>query len=450
MQESNRTKRKERLSDKEKLYLLDEFFSVKPVRGLRRMSRRSNDAIRRFFRLAGRAAAEYQGAQKNLPVRRILIDEMHVLIGGRDKNLSEYSKERLGWGERWLWVAIDGDTGFILATHLAKRGVRDAIRIMQKVHAKLPQQEDGTLCYKPTIITDGNRDYVDAVERVFGDDCNFAQYVKQYTQKRDGKELPGLDENGELKPGARFKEGVRKTIVGEVPEEEIITSRVEGTMSLFRRLLPRFDRRSPRYSKSHERAEDAIALGVFYINYMKQRETRKPAPLKGGKRQLTRGGNPKKETVWLPPPAVELRVPKRPNGRIQNLETDLALWEPAQLVTYIAQYEFREKISLNEARAANARSLAADTTRRQVTENIAPYEYVVLWNKIQHYAKIHRSDCDAASSAAGKIGQPGRTSEWFGHASLESARTHAERLIPHGVEECRKCLGQYQTLGRRL
>lgn len=289
-----------RLTSERQLDILRDVLTVKPIRKIAQRAQCSNDAVTRFLKNAGEATAEYHILQRNLPVRRIVIDEYHVLVGGRDKRVSEYMRKTAGWGAYWVWLAICADTGFMIATHVGQRTLEDATFMMQKIRAKLPEDEYGRLPYKPSIVTDGYHGYWEAAERVFSAECNFAQYVKQYTAKRRGHEVSGVDKDGELKLGARFNGAKKENRIGFIPDAEINTSRVEGAISRFRRLLPRMNRRSPFNSKSVARLEDAISLAVFAFNYVMVREDKEPVFNEDGTPAYTKAGNPKMRTIYHP------------------------------------------------------------------------------------------------------------------------------------------------------
>lgn len=308
--------RRARLDFDAKLGILKQVLTVKPIRKIAEAQGCSNDAVRKFLREVGEAAREYNKLQKPLPVRKIEVDECHVLTGGRDERVSDHMRVNAGWGHYWVWVAICADTGFIIATHVGGKGVRDALSIMRAIREKLPQDEDGNLLQKPDIVTDGHKPYRVAVEEVFGNDCRFGQYYKKHVVKtKDGRELSGLDRHGNLKKGAKFKKGVPIQRIGEIPLDEIRTDRVESTMSRFRRLLPRFNRRSPFNSQSIARLEDAISLGVFAWNYLFVRENKEPVFDAAGRPLKTAAGNQKKRTFHKPPPGVELELNRYPSTR---------------------------------------------------------------------------------------------------------------------------------------
>jgi len=454
MKQSNKlnTERRPRLTSAVQLKILKEVLTVKPIRKIAEMAGCSHDAVGRFLKNVGEATAEYHKLQRNLPIRRILIDEYYVLVGGRDKRVSDYMRQNAGWGSYWVWVAICAETGFILATHVGQRTIEDATFMMHLIRAKLPQDEDGTLLIKPDIVTDGFEGYWKATERVFGTDCNFAQYVKQYTAKdKRGQEVPGVDENGNLKFRARFNGARKINRIGFVEEQYINTARVESTINRFRGLLPRLKRTTAYNSKTVPALEHALSLAVFALNYLSLRENKEPVLKPDGTPELTKAGNPRKRTFHKPPPGMELQAAEYPNDRFSAASLPM-LWSEEGILKLTDAYVFRRDVERQAAKARDAR-LASKCPHQfgGLGVQVNPHEFYVMHHKGERRAMVHKGTCKHAEGAGGKVGESGKITQWFGHTDKESALRHAYRLEPHDTSECRKCcVGEYQKLGRRL
>jgi IS1 family transposase len=443
-------KREERFNFEKRVQILRDFFSKKSVRGMRKNAGCSYVALARFLSLAGGAAKEYHSFQHDLPIKRILIDEMHIIVGGREKYISDWSRKNLGWGEYWIWVAMCADTGFVIATHVGKRTARDAEYFLHKIRWKLPLDADLQPLFRPTIITDGYAGYGPAVEKAFGQNVNFAQYIKDYTAKAaGGREIPGVDEHGELRRGATFSGATKVVRIGHVDECDIKTSRVEGAMSRYRRMLPRFGGKDPCYSKSLRAVEDAVALATFGINYLIAPETYEPVLRPDGTPELSKAGNPRKRRVHRDPPAVQLGLPLLPHARF-GTAPKFRRWSLEALVSLVEGYAWREALNISSTEAVKNRIRAESASRKPLTANVSPFAFYVVWNRQHRTAKVHSSECHHARGAAAKTQMIGGTIQWFGLTDRQSATTMARRLEEHGYSECRMCLGQYHTLGRRL
>jgi hypothetical protein len=108
------------------------------------------------------------------------------------------------------------------------------------------------------LTTDGHRPYLDAVERAFGRDVDFAQLVKFY-----GTE-PG--EEPKFSPPVVLSEEVR--IIQDQPDpEKISTSGVERQNLTMRMGMRRFTRLTNGFSKKAEYHAAAISLHYMYVNF---------------------------------------------------------------------------------------------------------------------------------------------------------------------------------------
>ena len=63
---------------------------------------------------AGSVAADYQSRVfRNLPCKRLQVDEMWAFIGAKQKNLTPENRERGAVSDIWLWAAVDADTKLV-------------------------------------------------------------------------------------------------------------------------------------------------------------------------------------------------------------------------------------------------------------------------------------------------------------------------------------------------
>jgi hypothetical protein len=112
------------------------------------------------------------------------------------------------------------------------------------------------------LTTDGHRPYLDAVERAFGRDVDYAMLVKFY-----GTE-PG--EERKFSPPVVLSEEVR-IIQGHPDPERISTSGVERQNLTMRMGMRRFTRLTNGFSKKAENHAAAISLQIslhyMYVNF---------------------------------------------------------------------------------------------------------------------------------------------------------------------------------------
>src|SRR5437016_503760 len=69
----------------------------------------------------GCAAAEYQDkALRNLPCKRVQVDEIWAFVGAKEKVATAEQKAR-GYGDCWTWTAICADTKLIASWWVGER-----------------------------------------------------------------------------------------------------------------------------------------------------------------------------------------------------------------------------------------------------------------------------------------------------------------------------------------
>ncbi len=108
------------------------------------------------------------------------------------------------------------------------------------------------------ITTDGHRPYIEAIERAFGRDVDYAMLIKQY----------GQDPNEERRfsPPVVLAETVR-VVKGNPDPERISTSYVERQNLTMRMGMRRFTRLTNGFSKKLQNHAAAVLLRFFYMNW---------------------------------------------------------------------------------------------------------------------------------------------------------------------------------------
>lgn len=78
----------------------------------------------------------------------------------------------------WTWTAICADTKLIPSFHVGSRDAYDANVFMRDLADRL--------AHRVQLTSDGHKAYLDAVERAFGDDIDYAMLVKHYGPAPEG------------------------------------------------------------------------------------------------------------------------------------------------------------------------------------------------------------------------------------------------------------------------
>jgi len=122
--------------------------------------------IDKFGKIAVKEAAKYQPQVGDTWI----CDETYVRVDqSNEKVANPYSKSRKA---KWLilWDCIDVDTRFLLASHITKRGTKDAQELMEKSSKRAGKSPK-------VVVTDKLRAYLDGIELTFGADTKHKQGV---------------------------------------------------------------------------------------------------------------------------------------------------------------------------------------------------------------------------------------------------------------------------------
>jgi IS1 family transposase len=166
-------------------------------------------------------------------------------------------------GDVWTFCAVDADTKLVPTFRCGKRDRATANAFVQDVAARMKNRVQ--------ISTDGLRAYVEAIEKSFGAEVDFAQIVKTYTH------------DVELQPNRRYSApemvSTEKKIFSGAPDiSRISTSYVERLNGTTRLHMRRLTRLTLAFSKKLENFEAAVGLHFAYYNFVKRHNTLRCTP----------------------------------------------------------------------------------------------------------------------------------------------------------------------------
>ena len=197
--------------------------------------------------------------------KRIQCDEIWSFNYAKQKNVAKAKAVPVGGaGDVWTWTALDADSKLLVSFLIGGRESASAFEFMSDVKERLANRVQ--------LTTDGHNAYLQAVDRTFGDDVDYAQLVKIY-----GKPHAEIEAHRRYSPtpciGARKHE-----IIGEPDKAHVSTSYVERSNLSMRTFVKRFTRLSLGFSKKVEHHAYMVALYTVWYNFIKMHKTLKMTP----------------------------------------------------------------------------------------------------------------------------------------------------------------------------
>lgn len=231
------------------------------IRAIERMTGVHRDTVMRLGVKVGRRCTALMDAKmRNLSCDRLEMDEIWGFIGKKEKHVRPYDDQSKG--DVWTFCAIDADTKLVPAFRVGKRDHITANAFVEDVASRMKNRVQ--------ISTDGLRAYVDAVERAFGADVDYAQIIKTYGHEEVS--------NNRRYSAPEFVGAEKKVVNGNPDVDLISTSYVERLNATTRLHMRRLTRLTLAFSKKRVNFEAAVGLHFAYYNFVKRHNTLRCTP----------------------------------------------------------------------------------------------------------------------------------------------------------------------------
>jgi len=234
------------------------------IRSTVRLTGVAKNTVAKLLRDLGEACEHYQfRALRNIPAKRVQVDEIWSFVYAKEKNVPEEMRGNLGVGDCWTWTAIDADTKLAICWLVGERDGNHANQFIADLACRLTDRIQ--------LSSDGLTMYRKAVAKGFSNDVDFAQIIKVFGVI--ASEAPG----GRYSPP--MVTSIRKdAYIGNPDMAHVSTSFVERQNLSMRMSMRRFTRLTNAFSKKIENHAAAIALHFAYYNFCRIHKTLRVNP----------------------------------------------------------------------------------------------------------------------------------------------------------------------------
>ena len=227
------------------------------IRSTARITNTAINTVVTLLRGVGKACLEYQDrVMRNLPCKKLQCDEIWSFVYSKDKNVPEDKQGKFGYGDVWTFTAIDADTKLIPSWLVGLRNADCAYAFVADLKDRLANRVQ--------LTTDGHKMYLEAIEKAFGADIDYAMLIKLYGQEPEAERR--------YSP-AKCIGANKQVIQGKPDTESISTSYVERQNLTMRMCMRRFTRLTNAFSKKLENHEYALALYFMHYNFARPHKT---------------------------------------------------------------------------------------------------------------------------------------------------------------------------------
>ncbi len=236
-----------KLQGEKQINILSALVEGNSIRSVERMT-----GVHRLIVRTGKLCQNFMSTiAKDLDCYRLELDEIWTFCRKKQNRLNDEEKRNDSIGDQFVFYAIEPTSKFVPTWVIGKRNSQNTLVFIKQIKSTL----NGN---RPQISTDSFPAYINAIDRVFGCDVDYAIITKDYDSVHTG---PGRYSPPKVS-------GCKKVIIiGNPNREHICTSYIERSNLTMRTLMRRFTRLSLGFSKKLENLKTAVALYFAYYNF---------------------------------------------------------------------------------------------------------------------------------------------------------------------------------------
>lgn len=232
------------------------------IRATCRLTGAAKGTVLKLLADLGAACEEFHDSTvREIKTRRVQADEIWCYVGCKAKNVPASRKHEPGLGDAWTWTALDADSKLCISWTVGDRTAASGRPFIEDIASRLANRVQ--------LTTDGHKVYVDAVERAFGTEIDYAILQKHYG--------PGPEATTRYSPPVCT--GVtRERACGSPDPAHVSTSYVERQNLTMRMHMRWFTRLSNAFCKKLENLRWSVAIHFVYYNFARVHQTLRVTP----------------------------------------------------------------------------------------------------------------------------------------------------------------------------